>query len=85
MLSPKLTVSVAIGNFHMPYNNSITEPDTALRVLGERFPSLVIEIGWSGGYPKLKRDVDLWMVGTGGVTKVAILVKFNRCARIPLQ
>ncbi|KAI5795357.1 hypothetical protein DFH27DRAFT_117781 [Peziza echinospora] len=70
-------VGTTIGNFHMPCTNSIKEPDTALRVRGEGFPSLVIETGCSESYPKLKQDIDLWMVGTGGVTKVCILVKFS--------
>lgn len=75
--TPKLTVYVAIKNFHMPYTNSIIEPDTALRVIGERFPSLVIETGWAESYVRLKQDIDLWIVGTGGVTKIAIWVKFS--------
>jgi hypothetical protein len=39
---------------------------------------LVVETGWCESYPKLLRDVDIWMNGTGLETRVAILVNFTK-------
>ncbi|KAF8433985.1 hypothetical protein BGX38DRAFT_1101596 [Terfezia claveryi] len=52
--------------------------DALLQVDTDLIPSLVVEAGWSESFPKLRSDVNIWMDGGGGATKIAILVKFTK-------
>ncbi|KAF8456200.1 hypothetical protein BGX38DRAFT_1266510 [Terfezia claveryi] len=70
-------VGTTIDGFQGAYANSVKEPDALLQVDTDLIPSLVMEAGWSESFPKLRSDVNIWMEG-GGVTKIAILVKFTK-------
>ncbi|KAF8446967.1 hypothetical protein BDZ91DRAFT_813672 [Kalaharituber pfeilii] len=65
----KIMVGTTIGPFQQAYAGSVKEPDCALKISGQTFPSLTIE-----------HDIDIWMAGTGGATIVAIIIKLNKRA-----
>ena len=67
-----------MDTFQAPYLHSVKEPDAMLRVRDEPLPSLILEVAWSETYPKLVRDVAIWMEGGAATVKVCLLVKLNR-------
>jgi hypothetical protein len=59
-----------------PFSKSIKEPDVLIDPGdGHNLPSVVIEAGWSEDMSGLEADIELLLRGSGGLTKVAILVK----------
>ncbi|KAI5781985.1 hypothetical protein DFH27DRAFT_616388 [Peziza echinospora] len=50
-------------------------PDFCVRPRDSRFPTLAVEVGWSESLPKLVADANLFLTGTGGVTKFVVLVR----------
>lgn len=57
-----------------------------MKVAGtDGFPSVVVESGWAESMEDLLADARLWLLGTGGATKVCIVVHFQeeRAARLP--
>lgn len=61
-------------------------PDAYVKVAGtDGFPSVVVESGWAESMEDLVKDARLWLLGTGGATKVCIVVHFleERAARVP--
>lgn len=57
-----------------------------MKVAGtDGFPSVVVESGWAESMEDLLTDARLWLLGTGGATKVCIVVHFQeeRAARLP--
>lgn len=79
--SNRLTNILEFDKFDPPYQNSIKEPDGLFRVFGSNFPSVVLEVGWSETWTKLKLDRDLWLNGSGGVAPVVILINFTKTSR----
>ena len=43
-------------------------------------PTIAAEVGWSESYPRLKRDIRLWLKGSV-TTNVALLINFNERSR----
>lgn len=57
-----------------------------MKVAGtDGFPSVVVESGWAESMEDLLADARLWLLGTGGITKVCIVVHFQeeRAAKPP--
>lgn len=52
-------------------------PDTYLLVIGDDFPAVVCETGWSESMENLRADAELWLVGSGGQTRVVVVVAFQ--------
>ncbi|KAI5804823.1 hypothetical protein DFH27DRAFT_553322 [Peziza echinospora] len=52
-------------------------PDFSMRAKDQAFPAFVVEVGWSEDMPKLAADANLFLMGSGGVTKVVVLVKLS--------
>lgn len=66
--------------FKGEYEDTLTRksPDAYITVAGAlEFPSVVVEVGWAESMEDLMDDARLWLLGTGGQTKVVIIVKFN--------
>lgn len=41
------------------------------------FPSIAVEVGFSEGYDQLKKDMELWLVGSGGNVRVVVLINLT--------
>jgi hypothetical protein len=61
------------------------EPDAGIHVwgpsmgeFGSGYPSLVVEVGYGEGWPKLKRDSYGWLSGSSRKVRTVILVKFHK-------
>lgn len=64
--------------------NSRKAPDAYIKVAGiPGFPCVVAEVGWCESMEDLMADARLWLLGTGGQTKVVIIVKFTEDKRGP--
>ncbi|KAK6346626.1 hypothetical protein TWF696_006746 [Orbilia brochopaga] len=74
----QLEPSIRIGEFEAPYAGSEKEPDWSVSPTEAAFPSVVLEVGVSEAYSQLLVDKDVWLIGSGGATKVVILVKVRR-------
>jgi hypothetical protein len=59
------------------YADSQKEPDLLIRADNLRLPKVVIESGWSESWPRLRDDMNLWIVGGNGEVKVVILIKWG--------
>lgn len=70
--------SPTIRGFVGRYTESSKEPDFFLAPLGAPFPSIAFETGFSELGENLIRDKDLWIQGSGGATKVVILINIMR-------
>ena len=62
------------------YAGSVKEPDFIITPNIAQRPSIVLECGWSESFPRLRRDKDLWIRGSGGLVKLVILINFNKLA-----
>ena len=57
-----------------------------MRPRGAKFPTVVCEAGWSETHEELREDAQLWLLHTGGQTKVVIVLSFSENnANSPLQ
>ncbi|KAI5781634.1 hypothetical protein DFH27DRAFT_309168 [Peziza echinospora] len=52
-------------------------PDFSIRGAHARFPSFVVECGWSESLAKLQADAALFLLGSRGATKVVVLVNLR--------
>jgi hypothetical protein len=48
-----------------------------IRPDNQRLPTLVIESGWSESFPRLRNDLNLWLVGGAGAVKATIILKWQ--------
>ncbi|PLB50604.1 hypothetical protein P170DRAFT_435794 [Aspergillus steynii IBT 23096] len=71
-------VGMPIRTFKPPYDKSCKEPDLFIRPGTQRLPSVVVETGWEEAYPRLRNDVDLWLLGGRPYVKVVMLLKWTR-------
>ncbi|KAK6503090.1 hypothetical protein TWF481_008124 [Arthrobotrys musiformis] len=71
---------LTFASFTGPYTYSIKEPDGMIRILGQYWPSVVMEVGWREQLVRLKYDRDLWFRGSQGAVRVVIIVKFSKTA-----
>lgn len=63
------------GNGYRPDTQKV--PDAYLLVIGNNFPSVVCETGWSESLEDLRADARLWLLGSGGETRVVVVVSFQ--------
>ncbi|KAJ5799613.1 uncharacterized protein N7518_001681 [Penicillium psychrosexuale] len=54
------------------------QPDAAFRIGGLNLPTLVVEVGWSEGYPDLLDDMNKLLVGGNGDIRAVIIIKFTQ-------
>ena len=47
----------------------------------QNLPRIVIEAGWSEGFPKLRNDKDLWLIGGANEVQLVILLKWTKLVR----
>ncbi|KAK2798931.1 hypothetical protein FQN50_008662 [Emmonsiellopsis sp. PD_5] len=73
-----VTVGTIFDNFGGTYTNSRKEPDFCTYPNTLRFPTIVIESGWSESRPTLEQDADLWLKGGQGRLELAIILKWTK-------
>ncbi|KAF3910612.1 hypothetical protein ABW21_db0203905 [Orbilia brochopaga] len=61
--------------FEGDFAGSIKEPSYSIIRKGAAFPSFVVETGFKESYSELRRDVDMWLQGSGGAVKAVLLIK----------
>ncbi|QKX53153.1 uncharacterized protein TRUGW13939_00229 [Talaromyces rugulosus] len=61
-----------------PYSGAIKEPDLLIQPDNQHLPSVIIESGWSESVPRLRDDMNLWLVGGGGKVRAAIILSWQR-------
>ena len=71
-------VPSAIYFFHPPYASCRKEPDVQIRPNNQRFPSIVMESGWSETIPRIHDDINSWLIGGNGFVKAVIILKWHR-------
>lgn len=70
-------VPSAIDFFYPPYESCRKEPDLQIRPNNQRFPSLVIESGWSESIPRIHDDINSWLIGGNGFVKAVLILKWH--------
>ena len=73
----QLTPRVAFEIPDPPYTGSAKQPDTAFLPVNAQFPSVVVEVAYGESLPRLRNEMALWIQGTGGATRVVILLKYH--------
>ncbi|KAL1851144.1 hypothetical protein Plec18167_001914 [Paecilomyces lecythidis] len=73
-----VSVGTTISFVSGPYANSRKEPDLFFEPGCRRFPSLVMESGWSESLSRHQDDVNLWLVGGQGEVKATIILNWQR-------
>lgn len=68
-----------IGRFKGDRAGSRKQPDLAVMPCGaagvnDYFPLVAVEVGFSEGYEGLKRDMELWLVGSEGKVRVVVVI-----------
>lgn len=72
---------LGFSSFSAPYASSRKEPDQSILPLGMRFPTLIVESGWSESRPQLYHDRDLWLIGSAGSVEVVLVLKWTKDSR----
>ncbi|RPA92253.1 hypothetical protein L873DRAFT_1794341 [Choiromyces venosus 120613-1] len=54
--------------------SSEKQPDAYVKLTGSKFPAVVCEAGWSETLEHLMADARLWLLHTGGITRIVIVV-----------
>jgi len=52
-------------------------PDAYIKPLGNKFPTVVCEAGFAESIEELKEDAKLWLLHTGGETRIVIVLCFT--------
>lgn len=68
----------AISFVSGPYANSRKEPDLFFEPGSRRFPSLVMESGWSESLSRRQDDMYLWLVGGQGEVTATVILDWQR-------
>ena len=70
-------------NFGAPFARAVKEADFTFipmvgpgRTKGAKFPSVVLESGWSESATRLREDARLWQEGSAGAVRVVLQIKF---------
>ncbi|KAI5780242.1 hypothetical protein DFH27DRAFT_529781 [Peziza echinospora] len=61
----------------------IPTPEVATTECADIFPTVVFEVGFSQGWESLMEDARLFLMGTGGVTTLVVLVKLDENPKTP--
>ncbi|PWW79773.1 hypothetical protein C7212DRAFT_340495 [Tuber magnatum] len=68
----------AFAGFNGDWSGSSEKlPDAYIKLRGTKFPEVVCEAGWAETHKDLVDDARLWLLHTGGETKVVIVLSFT--------
>lgn len=78
----ELQTGTDVGRFTGDRAGSRKQPDIAVIAAGDDdeddlnsdFPLVAVEVGFSEGYDALKKDMELWLVGSEGKVRVVVLI-----------
>lgn len=71
-------VPLAIRSFLPSYASSRKEPNIKFRPGNQRFPSIVMETGWSESIPRIRDDINVWLLGGKEFVKAVLIVEWHR-------
>lgn len=71
-------VPLAIRSFLPSYASSRKEPNLKYRPGNQRFPSIVMETGWSESIPRIRDDINVWLLGGKEFVKAVLIVEWHR-------
>lgn len=70
--------NAAYDHFTGVHAGSVKAPDYSLRPRFIKYPSIVLECGWSEFFPRLRIHKNRWIRGSDGHIRLVFLIKWNK-------